>query len=379
MIININKDRSVTPRKFFAGTMNENNSTDITFEFDEELNDHAKEIVFITPDGRTPSEVIEGNVCTIKNDITKYNKVKAYLLLTKVLSKEKYKEWRSIEMEIMFNHNKERDGTEVTEEQTDLWTSMVNILNDKITTVDNLSIEIQNLITDITTKLNKGEFDGTDGLTPYIKDGYWYIGETNTNVKAEVKSIISIEKTNTTNSTDEYTITFTDNTTFLYYIQNGVDGKDYILTEEDKQEISDITVPKVEIDIQPVLDETKDIAEKAESIAKGRARTVVKDTWEQMQEWLRDVANKGTHNVGDNLYITAEYTDETETTRQPDFWITEALEEPNEEGYYYNISTLGAEVPDLTNVVKREDITEMPLLATYEDGKQETMRVVVFK
>lgn len=27
--------------------------------------------------------------------------------------------------------------------------------------------------------------DGADGETPYIKDGYWWIGETNTNVKAE--------------------------------------------------------------------------------------------------------------------------------------------------------------------------------------------------
>ncbi len=27
--------------------------------------------------------------------------------------------------------------------------------------------------------------DGTDGKTPYIKDGYWWIGDTNTNIKAE--------------------------------------------------------------------------------------------------------------------------------------------------------------------------------------------------
>ena len=27
--------------------------------------------------------------------------------------------------------------------------------------------------------------DGTNGLTPHIQDGYWYIGQTNTNVKAE--------------------------------------------------------------------------------------------------------------------------------------------------------------------------------------------------
>lgn len=308
MIININKDRSVTPRKFFAGTMNENNSTDITFEFAEELQDYHKRIVFILPNGKKPQDEIKDNTYTIKNDITKFNKVEAYLLLTK----EGDKDWRSIEMEISFNHNEQPDEYEPTEEHTDIWDTMITVLEDKVTTVDNLAVELRDLITEVQRKLDEGEFN-------------------------------------------------------------------YVLTDEDKQEISDIAVPKVETNIQPILDETKDIAETAESIAKGRARTVVKDTWEEMQEWLRGVANKGTHNVGDNLYITAEYTDETETTRQPDYWITEVLEEPNEEGYYYNISTLGAEVPDLTNVVKKEDIAEMPLLATYEDGTQDTMRVVVFK
>ena len=34
--------------------------------------------------------------------------------------------------------------------------------------------------------------DGQDGLTPFIKDGYWWIGETNTGVKAEGKDADSI-------------------------------------------------------------------------------------------------------------------------------------------------------------------------------------------
>lgn len=50
--------------------------------------------------------------------------------------------------------------------------------------------------------------DGADGQTPYIQDGYWWIGETNTNVKAE--------------GTDGYT---------------PVKGTDYF-TEADKEEIT---------------------------------------------------------------------------------------------------------------------------------------------
>lgn len=53
-----------------------------------------------------------------------------------------------------------------------------------------------------------------DGLTPYIKDGYWWIGETNTNVKAE-----------------------------------GEKGDDYILTEADKTEIGD----KVRADLEDII------------------------------------------------------------------------------------------------------------------------------
>lgn len=164
------------------------------------------------------------------------------------------------------------------------------------------------------------------------------------------------------------------------------DGKDYKLTEEDKQAISDITVPKIETDIQPILndiDETSDnaleIAKNAENIAKGKSSSVVKDTWVEMEEWLKDVSNKGTHEIGDNLYIKQVWIDEEKGIRQPDYWITEVLQEPNELGYYYNISVLGTEHPDLTDFLEKDEIKEKYLLITYEDGKTETVKLVVYK
>lgn len=57
--------------------------------------------------------------------------------------------------------------------------------------------------------------DGADGQTPYIQDGYWWIGETNTNVKAE--------------GTDGYT---------------PVKGTDYF-TEADKAEIIEAVLQEV--------------------------------------------------------------------------------------------------------------------------------------
>lgn len=118
---------------------------------------------------------------------------------------------------------------------------------------------------------------GEDGLTPYIKDGYWYVGEKNTDVRAEAK-----------------------------------DGEDYILTNADKEEIANITEPLVETAIQPILDEIQEISEKAETIAKGRATGYVFDTLEDLELWLQNSENTSKLVLGDNLYIRA--------VGVPDYW-----------------------------------------------------------
>lgn len=138
-----------------------------------------------------------------------------------------------------------------------------------------------------------------------------------------------------------------------------LDGEDYVLTEEDKEEIVDTVKPMVETNIQPILENIENVATQAENIAKGKSSSVVKDTWAEMEEWLKDIANKGTHNVGDNLYIKAKYTDETMTERQPDYWIAEVLETPNDKGYYYNISELESDKPDLTEYAKKEQFVTL--------------------
>lgn len=95
-----------------------------------------------------------------------------------------------------------------------------------------------------------------DGKTPYIKDGNWWIGETDTGVKAKGVTIASILEYD-----DEVAIFFSDGS--VISIKHGKDGKDgekgdkgdkgdqgeqgiqgekgdpYTLTESDKQEIID--------------------------------------------------------------------------------------------------------------------------------------------
>ena len=51
-----------------------------------------------------------------------------------------------------------------------------------------------------------GEFDGKDGQTPYIKDGYWWIGNTNTNVKAEGAGGINFTPGNALELTEDGTL-----------------------------------------------------------------------------------------------------------------------------------------------------------------------------
>lgn len=138
--------------------------------------------------------------------------------------------------------------------------------------------------------------------------------------------------------------------------ENGeFDGDGYIITPEDIEEIKQDMVPLIMEDVQPALDEVKEISERAENIARGKSESLVFDTVEEMTAWLTDINNLKTHNIGDNLYIKAIYTDETETVRQPDYWISDVYEEPDENGYCYEISRLGVEVPDLENCVTFAD------------------------
>ena len=142
-----------------------------------------------------------------------------------------------------------------------------------------------------------------------------------------------------------------------------VNGEDYIITEEDYEEIE----TNVKSDIQPILENIENVANESNAIARGKAQTKTFKTFVELEEWLRDVSNKGILKQGDNLYIEALYTDETETTKQPDYWVTETLEEPNEEGYYYNISTLGAETPVLIDYAKKEQFVTLLNEKEYED------------
>ena len=76
--------------------------------------------------------------------------------------------------------------------------------------------------------------DGHDG-----KDGV--DGEDGKDGK-DGRGISSIVKTSSSGLVDTYTITFTDNTQTTFTVTNGAEGQDYVLTNDDKQEIADLAV-----------------------------------------------------------------------------------------------------------------------------------------
>jgi hypothetical protein len=93
----------------------------------------------------------------------------------------------------------------------------------------------------------KGE-DGNDGKTPYIKDGYWWIGDTNTEVKAEgmdgytpVKNVDYFDGEDgipCTHSWNGTTLTVTSASGTSSADLKGAKGDNYVLTDADRANIA---------------------------------------------------------------------------------------------------------------------------------------------
>jgi len=141
------------------GTQNENNIEKMELEVPEKYQDWVKEIVFITDNG-TVWDLIDNDTYIFKKNITKYEKIKFYIRLVKGED-----DFRSIEEDLYFNENHEIEGEVTPEEQSDIERAMATI-ESGLARVTEKEDELVDLIDDVQTKLDNGEFDGKDG-----KDG----------------------------------------------------------------------------------------------------------------------------------------------------------------------------------------------------------------
>lgn len=276
MKIKVYEDRYLVEDAEVVASQYENLATTLEFEFPKFINKNGilisteelnKYIVFDI-DSEENQDLIIDNKYSIPYELTQRENITFIIKMTEASEESDMSDkliWNSQRLTIHFNETLE-GHTNITSEKLDAFNTAVTTLNQKVG-------EVNQTIETVETKVEDGEFNGADGITPHIENGYWHIGEENTGVRAE-----------------------------------GLDGNDYIITEQDKTEIMDI----LRNDIEDTLNEIEDIAETAETIAKGRATGYVFNNVEDLESWLENTENKSKLVLGDNLYIRA--------IGVPDYW-----------------------------------------------------------
>ena len=152
----IQKDRKAIPVGAY-GTQNENEVTELTLKIPEEYQNWNKRIVFLTSEGNF-WDYIQDDTYTIKNNITKFTSVRAYIWLT-----NDEQDFRTKEFILSFWDNRNADNLIPTAEQIDGFNTLITTLNLEITTVTDLETELNGIITDLQYKLDTGYFKGEKG------------------------------------------------------------------------------------------------------------------------------------------------------------------------------------------------------------------------
>lgn len=127
-------------------TQNENDAEKIILQVPEQYEDFNKKIVFITPNGKV-WDIITNNEYLIKKAITKYQQVDFYIWLTKGEF-----DFRSQTKTLKFYRN-EDTSEEITDEEIGRVNTVINLLEEEITKVENLETEIDGKLDEIDTAI----------------------------------------------------------------------------------------------------------------------------------------------------------------------------------------------------------------------------------
>lgn len=128
-------------------TQNENDAEKIILQVPEQYEDFNKKIVFVTPDGNV-WDIITNNEYLIPKAITKYKQVDFYIWLT-----QGNVDFRSQTKTLKFYHNVDASG-EITPEEISGVNTVVNLLEEEITKVNNLETEIDGKLEEIDTAID---------------------------------------------------------------------------------------------------------------------------------------------------------------------------------------------------------------------------------
>ena len=177
MIVDVKRNRELKLTNA-QNTQNENRAETISLVVPEEYEDYNKKIVFITPDGNV-WDVITNNEYKITNAITKYKDVDFYIWLTKEVDGETI-DFRTKTKPLKFYDNQDASG-EITPEEISGVTTVINLLEEEITKVENLDLDITKVGSTATVTITKKDGttkeveinDGQDGYTPQKGTDYF--------------------------------------------------------------------------------------------------------------------------------------------------------------------------------------------------------------
>ena len=128
-------------------TQNENDAEKIILQVPEQYEDFNKKIVFVTPDG-TVWDIIKNNEYLIKKAITKYKQVDFYIWLTKGDV-----DFRSQTKTLKFYQNIDASD-EITDEEIGRVNTVINLLEEEITKVENLESQIDGKLEEVDTAID---------------------------------------------------------------------------------------------------------------------------------------------------------------------------------------------------------------------------------
>lgn len=128
------------------GTQNENNITVLKIEVPEQYKNWNKRIVFITKEGNF-WDYIKDDTYTIKNNITKYEELEAYIWLTENAEsiEESVNDFRSRTFRLSFFANENANDLVPDETQIDGFNSMLTALNIEIEEVKQINTDFTKL------------------------------------------------------------------------------------------------------------------------------------------------------------------------------------------------------------------------------------------
>ena len=248
----VSKNRTLNLDKTEWGVQKENNIIQLQFEFPEELNEYNKSILFEFDDDKTSfRDFIFNNLYNVKNNITKHLKFDIQIVFE---SENGDKCFKTKKRTINISKAIVTEDNPPTPEQLSEWNTLVTVLNDSIEEVDNLKEGIDN----IAITASKSESKTTVTIT---------------NEKGVSESFEVLDGKD--GKDGENGIDGRDGSDG----KDGKDGENYILTNEDKEEISKLTQPLVEESIKPILESNLQQSKQyADSIKPTKTSELVNDS-----------------------------------------------------------------------------------------------------